>query len=127
MTLARDNALDRSFVRGAGRVALHVPCHLRAQNIGLQSAEMLRLLPDTTVEPIEQCAGIDGTWGMKAEFFDASQQIAGKLVRGIERAQATTVATDCALAAIQIYDMTGARPLHPIQILDACLGPAALP
>jgi hypothetical protein len=35
--------------RGPGRVAYHVPCHLRAQNIGYKTRDVLQLIPGTTV------------------------------------------------------------------------------
>ena len=33
-----------------GKISYHVPCHLRVQNIGLKTRDVLRLVPDTTVE-----------------------------------------------------------------------------
>src|ERR1051326_404874 len=39
-------ALDTTFTRPLGNVTYHVPCHLRAQNIGTKSADVLRLVPD---------------------------------------------------------------------------------
>ena len=33
------------------QVAYHVACHLRVQNIGLKTRDILQLIPGTTVEP----------------------------------------------------------------------------
>ena len=47
-----------------------MPCHLRVQNIGLKTRDVLQLVPGTTVEPIERCSGHNGTYGVKKEFRD---------------------------------------------------------
>ena len=60
-SLAAQGKLNRDFKTGAGKVAYHMPCHLRAQNIGYKTRDVLSLLPDTTVEVIEACSGHDGT------------------------------------------------------------------
>ena len=52
-----------------------MPCHLRVQNIGLKTRDVLRLVPDTTVEAIERCSGHNGTYGVKKEFRAASMKI----------------------------------------------------
>ena len=45
------------FKAPLGKVSYHVPCHLRVQNIGLKTRDVLKLVPDTTVEVIERCSG----------------------------------------------------------------------
>jgi glycerol-3-phosphate dehydrogenase subunit C len=77
----------------------------------------MRLLPDTQVELIESCSGVDGTWGFKRDYFDLSLKVARGLFRGIENAQAQIVATDCPLAGMQIQLETGNKPSHPIEIV----------
>jgi len=49
--------LRTDFKARLGKVSYHVPCHLRVQNIGLKTRDVLRLVPDTTVEVIERCSG----------------------------------------------------------------------
>jgi len=117
MKLHKAGKLDTDFSAGAGRVAYHVPCHLRVQNIGFKSRDLMRLLPETQVEMIESCSGVDGTWGFKKDYFDLSLKVARGLFRGIDNAEATTVATDCPLAGLQIELKTGRKPAHPIEIV----------
>jgi Fe-S oxidoreductase len=125
MKLHKAGKLDTGFTAGAGRVAYHVPCHLRVQNIGFKSRDLMKLLPDTQVELIESCSGVDGTWGFKKDYFDLSLKVARGLFRGIEMAAAPTVATDCPLAGLQIQHQTGAKPEHPIEIVRRGYGLAA--
>ena len=42
-------------------VTYHAPCHLRAQNIGTRSADVLRAIPGVTVDVVERVVGSDGT------------------------------------------------------------------
>src|SRR5690606_26744786 len=60
----KDGLLDTGFRRALGKVSYHVPCHLRVQNMGQKTRELLELVPGTTVTTVERCAGHDGTWGV---------------------------------------------------------------
>jgi Fe-S oxidoreductase len=114
--------LDTRFVKGAGRVAYQIPCHLRAQNIGYKSRDLMELLPNTTVEVIEKCSAVDGTWGLKRQYFELSMKVAEPLLTEIRESRADAVASDCPLAALQIKQGTGETPRHPIQLLEAAYG-----
>jgi Fe-S oxidoreductase len=127
LRLKRTGTLATDFTKKPGRVAYQIPCHLRDQNIGFKSKELMELA-GAQVDVVERCSGHDGTWGVKREFFDLSMKIAGKAVREIENNQADLVASDCPLAALQL-DQAGAahhaggRPtLHPIQIVRDAYG-----
>jgi glycerol-3-phosphate dehydrogenase subunit C len=123
MNLKRQGKLDMDFERRPLKIAYQIPCHLRDQNIGFKSKELMELT-GATVEVIERCSGHDGTWGVKAEFFDLSMKIARKVVNQVKEAQPDLVVTDCPLAALQI-DQAGqsSRPaLHPIQIVKQAYG-----
>ena len=72
-------ALDTRFERPIGAVTYHVPCHLRAQNIGTKSADVLRAVPGAQVTVVERCSAVDGTWGFKTEYFDLSLKVAKPL------------------------------------------------
>jgi Fe-S oxidoreductase len=120
--LHADGALDTRFTRPVGAVTYHVPCHLRAQNIGTRSADVLRAIPGTTVKVIERCSAVDGTWGFKTQYFDLSMKVAQPLFDAVRADGAPTVATDCPLAALQIAQGTGTAPRHPIQVLADAYG-----
>ncbi len=124
MRLHAEGKLDTNFSKRPGRVAYHLPCHLKAQNVGTKSADLLRLIPGSEVEVIERCSGVDGTWGLKREYYELSLKVAEPLFRGIEAARPDRVASDCPLAALQITQGTGAAPRHPIQIVAEAYGVA---
>jgi glycerol-3-phosphate dehydrogenase subunit C len=123
-TLRRAGKLDRNFRSTPGRIAYHVPCHLRAQNIGFRSRDMMDSIGGATeVELVAECCGHDGTWAMKREYFDLSLEAGKKAFEGMKSGAAPEqgppgiMATDCPLAAIQFRQATGVMPLHPLQVL----------
>jgi Fe-S oxidoreductase len=118
----RSRTRSRRRPSRAGRVAYHVPCHLRAQNMGVKSAGVLRAIPGTEVELIERCSAVDGTWGFKQDYYELSLTLARPLFDAVAAANAAAVATDCPLAALQIVRGTGTAPRHPIQILACAYG-----
>jgi len=120
-TLRREGRLNTDYKSTPGKVRYHVPCHLRAQNIGYKSRDMMRnISPETEVELVAECCGHDGTWAMKTEFFEMSLDTGKKAFDGMKgpSGEEGVMATDCPLAAIQFEQATGTRPLHPLQVLD---------
>ncbi len=120
--LRKDKTLDRDFQKGLGKVAYHAACHLRAQKIGFPGARVLGVLPDTEVEVIEKCSAVDGTWGMKAQYYEMGKKYAQKLVRAIGGAEAKTVVTDCPLSALRIAKENGVPVMHPVEALAEAYG-----
>jgi Fe-S oxidoreductase len=102
-------------------VTYHTPCHLRAQNIGLKSRDLIKLT-GAKVTLVQQCSGIDGTWGLRAENAGISVSIAEKLADLIRKANGDVVAGDCHLANTAITEQTGEAPLHPIQLIARAYG-----
>ena len=70
--LKKEGKFNRDFRSTPGAVAYHLPCHLKAQNIGFRSRDMMKLIPGAEIELVEQCCGHDGTFAMKKEFFPLS-------------------------------------------------------
>ncbi|HUG54196.1 MAG TPA: heterodisulfide reductase-related iron-sulfur binding cluster [Vicinamibacteria bacterium] len=108
--------------RAPGKVAYQAPCHLRAQNMGYKTRDVLQLIPGTSVTVVERCTAMDGTWGMKKEFYPISLEFARRAAQDMEAARPDTYATDCSLAALQIAEVRGARPVHPVTLLREAYG-----
>ena len=104
------------------KIAYQIPCHLKAQNMGYKSMDLLRVIPNMKVELMENCSAMDGTWGMKKQYFERSLKVAGKLFREVNQAQADHVCTDCPLSGMQIDYGTKRKPVHPVQILHRAYG-----
>ena len=105
-------------------ITYHTACHLRAQNIGFKSRDLMKLT-GAKVKLVQQCSGIDGMWGLRAENEEISIPIAKKLADQIQQAGATrdvVVTGDCNLANTAIAEQTGAMPLHPISLVARAYG-----
>ena len=113
-------ALD--FQRAPGRVLYQVPCHLKVQDIGFKSRDLLRLIPGAEVVTLEACTGHDGTWSMKKEYFRTSMEIGRPVFEEVERERPDAVSSDCPLAALQIRQGTGRTAKHPVQIVAEAYG-----
>ena len=119
--------LRRDFVGSVpDRVTWHVPCHLRAQNIGYKSRDLMAFT-GANVTPVDKCSGIDGTWGLRAKNYDLAKKVAQPMKLAIEAdaANATgshVVAGDCHLANGAIVEETGLKPVHPIQVVARAYG-----
>jgi glycerol-3-phosphate dehydrogenase subunit C len=119
---AEGTALDTEFTGSVPKtVTYHAPCHLRAQNIGLKSRDLMKLT-GAKITVVAECSGIDGTWGYRAEHFDASRQVARKMAAGITKAGGDVVTGDCHLANGGIVQETGRQPIHPVSLVARAYG-----
>jgi Fe-S oxidoreductase len=122
MKLEGKGKLSKDFVSSPGKIAYQVPCHLRDQNIGLKSRDLMKLIPGATVEVIERCSGHDGTFGVKKEYYDLSLKVGRKAFAAVENAEADAAVSDCPLSGIALTQSTGRKSVHPIQVIQRAYG-----
>ncbi len=122
----RDGLLKTDFKLELGAVSYHVPCHLRVQNMGLRTQELLNLVPGTEVNTVERCSGHDGTWGVKTEFFAQSMKIGRPVFKAMAASSPRYVSSDCPIAARHIQQGIGeegrAQKEHPLTLLRMAYG-----
>lgn len=120
-----DGLLKTDFSKPLGKVAYHVPCHQRVQNIGNKTRDALQLT-GAEVTLVERCAGHDGTWGVKSEFYDKSMKIGKPVFRQMAEPKPDYVSSDCAIAGRHILQGMGedatAQKQHPITLLRIAYG-----
>jgi Fe-S oxidoreductase len=116
--------LDTDFKARLGKISYHVPCHLRVQNIGLKTRDVLRLVPETSFEIIERCSGHNGTYAVKSEFRDASMKIGRPVFQKVEQGEGDYYASDCPMAGHQIESglSTARAAIHPLKLLRIAYG-----
>ena len=124
---AKDGLLKKDFKAQLGKVSYHVPCHSRVQNVGQKTREMLEMIPGTAVTTVERCAGHDGTWGVKKEYFEASMKIGGPVFRQMSAGDPDWVSSDCPIAARHIVqgirkERESAAKAHPLTLLRKAYG-----
>jgi glycerol-3-phosphate dehydrogenase subunit C len=121
----KQGRLRTDFRHSLGRVSYHVPCHLRVQNMGQKTRELLAIIPGTSVTTVERCSGHDGTWGIKSEYFDESMKIGRPVFRQMAEGDPDYIASDCAIAARHIeqgMNLAAGKKRHPLSLLRLAYG-----
>jgi glycerol-3-phosphate dehydrogenase subunit C len=121
MELRRKKVLNKDFTHTLGKIGYHAPCHLRAQKIAFPSVQILEAA-GAEVELIQECSAVDGTWGMKAEYYESGRKYAQKLIRQMRDAEPELVASDCPLSALRLSKELNTQCRHPIELLALCYG-----
>ena len=113
------------FKQSLGKVAYHVACHQRVQNIGAKTRDFLSLIEGTEVTAIERCSGHDGTYAIKSETYEIAKKIARPVVNRVQQVEADTFGSDCPMAGRMIaegLDNADARAEHPISMVRRAYG-----
>ena len=121
----RDGLLKTDFKKSLGKVSYHIPCHLRVQNIGQKTKDLLQMVPDTKVTVVERCSGHDGTWGVKSEYFADSMKIGKPVFRQMAQHGPDYISSDCAIAGRHIEQgmgETSAQKAHPLTLIRIAYG-----
>jgi Fe-S oxidoreductase len=115
----KEGLLNTEFKKPLGKVAYHVACHLRVQNIGMKTRDALQLVPDTEIITIERCSGHDGTYTFKTEFHDTAMKICRPVVNKVKESSPDYYTSDCAMAAhhIEAGLADNSKPAHPLSLL----------
>ena len=117
--------LRTDFAKQLGKVSYHVPCHLRVQNLGLKTRDVLKLVPGTEIEAIERCSGHNGTYGVKREYRETSMKIGKPVFNKVQQASPDYYASDCPMAGHQIESglkEPSVPPTHPLKLLRLAYG-----
>ena len=123
----RDGLLKKNFTQPLGNVSYHIPCHSRVQNMGHKTRELLEMVPGTKVTTVERCAGHDGTWGVKVEYYENSMKIGRPVFRAMAAGEPDWISSDCPIAARHIRqgmgsDAPNAQEKHPLALLRKAYG-----
>ena len=122
--IAREGRLKRDFVRRFSSIDFHVPCHIRAQNVGIRGRDLLKLVADN-VNMVQECSGHDGTWSMQRENFEDSLRWGEKAFAGMRsngEEDCSIACSGCRLAALHIGQGAGRETVHPIVALAHAYG-----
>lgn len=121
----KEGKLNTDFKKSLGKVSYHTACHLRVQNIGYKTRELLELVPDTKIELLERCSGHDGTYAVKSEFHEISMKICRPIFNKVKQSKPDYYGSDCPMAGHQIengLDADAPAPTHPLTMLRIAYG-----
>ena len=120
----KEGEFRTDFINNLGDISYQVACHLRVQNIGIKTRDILNLIPETTVNAIERCSGHDGTYAVKQETREKSVKIARAVLRQVDQQNIDYFASDCPMAATHIANLTEKvdKAEHPMSLLRKAYG-----
>ncbi|MDH5325021.1 MAG: heterodisulfide reductase-related iron-sulfur binding cluster [Gammaproteobacteria bacterium] len=124
MRLHGDNQLKTDFKKKLGKIAYHSACHLRVQNMGWKTKQVLELVQGTHVELIERCSGHDGTYAVKVEFHKTSKKLCKPVVNKVKGLKPDFYSSDCPMAGDHISNGldNGSKAAHPLTLLRRAYG-----
>ena len=108
----------------AARALVHGHCHQKAFDAFTPVEQVLKLVPDLAVEPIElSCCGMAGAFGYAADTIDVSLAMGElSLLPAVRNANADTlIVADGTSCRHQIHDGTGRMALHVARVLAMSL------
>ena len=117
--LNKEGNFNKNFKSSLGSVFYQVPCHLRVQSIGLKTRDILDMIPETEVTPIERCSGHNGTYGVKKEFRQSSVKIGKPVAQKLDQQHYDQFTSDCPMAGAQIETISSNEVgySHPMTLL----------
>ncbi len=124
----KDGLLKTDFRVTLGKVAYHVPCHSRVQNVGRKTEEMLKLIPGTQLTTVERCSGHAGTWGVKKAFHASAMKIGRPVFKTMGAPKPDYFSSDCQLAGHHIEqgmrenDISAGDLAHPLTLVRIAYG-----
>jgi glycerol-3-phosphate dehydrogenase subunit C len=123
LRLYEEGRLNTDFREIEETYYYHVPCHLRALQIGLPALELLSLIPGLKViELPEGCCGLAGSYGFKGEKYEVAAEVGEEIFRAVRAYKAKAVISDCEACRVQIGHHTGVKTLHPLQVFRRAYG-----
>jgi glycerol-3-phosphate dehydrogenase subunit C len=121
--LHQEGRLPTNFRPIARELPYHAPCQLRAHGMGRPALDVLDLIPGLTAWEIDaDCCGIAGTYGYKAEKRAIAEAVGWPIVEQAQAARADTIICDTETCRWQIAQMTGARAIHPVELVAEAYG-----
>ena len=121
--IAQKEGLAEGLEEIDGGVTVHNACHARAQNMGIKSRDMLKLIPNIKMDVVERCAGHGGTFGVMKETHDLALKVGRPTARQIKNKNNKYMASDCPLAGKHLKQLevdtkiSNDEALHPIELM----------
>jgi len=121
--LHAEGRLPLEFKTVNAEMPYHAPCQLKAHGMGRPALDVLDLIPGLRAWEIDaDCCGIAGTYGYKAEKRAIAEAVGRPIVEQVAQAGAPLVICDTETCRWQIQGLTGARTVHPVEIVAAAYG-----
>jgi len=101
----------------------HLPCHVKALEVGTPGEHLLRLIPGLKVIRTERgCSGMAGTFGMKRANYRRSLRAGWGLITAMRDPTLHGGATECSGCKMQMEQGTTKPTIHPLKLLALSYG-----
>jgi Fe-S oxidoreductase len=101
----------------------HLPCHLRALEVGSPGENLLKLVKGVSVRRLERgCSGMAGAFGLRRENYRASLRAGWGLISAMRDPAIQFGTTECSSCKIQMEQGTTKPTIHPLKILALAYG-----
>jgi glycerol-3-phosphate dehydrogenase subunit C len=101
----------------------HSPCQLKAHNMGLPALDLMEMIPGVTVKHVQaDCCGVAGTYGYKKEKYQIAMDVGKPLFEQVAASGASVAVCDSETCRWQIAHATGAKMIHPVELLARAYG-----
>ena len=98
----------------------HMPCRLKALEVGSPGENLLGLIPGLSVTHVEEgCSGMAGTFGLGRGNYRTSLRAGRRLTRRLRRSDIQAGTTECSTCRMQMEQATNKPTIHPIKLLAA--------
>ncbi len=104
-------------------LAYHMPCHLKALEVGSPGQDLLRLVPGLSVRTThDSCSGMAGTFGLKRENYRSSLRAGWGVISSLRQTDFQAGATECSACKMQMEQGTTKPTIHPLKLLALAYG-----
>lgn len=104
-------------------VGYHVPCHVKALEVGAPGVNLLRLIPGLDVRQVEKgCSGMAGLYGVKRKNYRMSLRVGLPLITELRTAGFQAGVTDCSTCRMQMEQGAAMPTIHPVKLLAWAYG-----
>ena len=115
--------LNTNFRAIDATVVHHLPCHQRAIVEGNPAVDLLKLIPELSVVPVERgCSGMAGMFGVYEKNYWKSLKIGHELIREVRNPAYLAGTTECSTCRMQMEQGAGKPTIHPVKILALAYG-----
>jgi glycerol-3-phosphate dehydrogenase subunit C len=123
LDLADAGELKTDFKPIEAAFPYHSPCQLRAHNMGLPAIDLMEMIPGVKIEHVQaDCCGIAGTYGYKKEKYGIAMAVGKPLFDQVKASGSKVAICDSETCRWQIGHATGAKVIHPIELLAQAYG-----
>jgi FAD/FMN-containing dehydrogenase/Fe-S oxidoreductase len=105
------------------KVNYHLPCHVKALEVGTPGEGLLRLIPGLSVQRVEKgCSGMAGMFGLKKKNYRNSLRAGWPLISTLRESNAQAGTTECSACKMQMEQGSTKPTIHPLKLLALAYG-----